>query len=251
MTPAEIAQDGSVVVRTLLAPERGLGEAVGRRRVATALGVATLAALLYAAVLVPRIDYQAVAAAKLERGERGEAGAAEVTQHAREEAVATARKLGHVSGFAGAALGPSVAALLASAFLFMGFRVAGARPGFKETLSATAHGLLPAFVSPLLAIPAVLARGQLAPDEAARLLPSSLAALAPAAPPPLAAALSAIDVFSLWSLALVALGMARASGASRRRAFAVTIVLFLAYVALVKVVPAAAMAGGPGPRGGP
>ena len=247
MTATELTQDGSVVVRTLVAPGRGLAEAVGRRRVATALGVATLAAVLYAGALVPRLDYDAVAAGKLDRGGPE---AAETTPHQREEAVATARKLGYVTGWAGAALGPSVAALLAAAFLFMGFRVAGTRPAFKETFAATVHGLMPSFLAPLLAIPAVLARGVVAPDEASRLLPSSLVALVPHAAPPLAAALSGLDVFSIWSLALVALGMARASGASRRRAFAVTVVLFLAYVALLKVVPAALMSGGPGPRGG-
>jgi hypothetical protein len=246
MTATELTQDGSVVVRTLVTPARGLAEAVGRRRAATALGVATLVALLHAAVLVPRLDYEAVAAARLER--RGpEAG--ETTPHQREEAVATARKLGYVAGWAGAALGPSFAALVAAAFLFVGFRVAGTKPAFRETFSATAHGLLPAFLAPFLAIPAILARGVVAPDEAARLLPSSLAALAPKVAPPLAAALSAVDLFSIWSVGLVALGMARASGASPRRALTVTIVLFLAYVALVRVVPAA-LAGGSGPRGG-
>lgn len=248
MTATELAQDGSVVVHTLFAPARGLAAAVERRRVATALGVATLVSLLFTAVLLPRLDYEAVAAGKLAAGEPQ---AAEPTAHEREEAVATARKLGHVGGWTGAALGPSAAALLAAAALFLGFRVAGTRPGFKETFAAVAHGMMPAWLAPLLAIPALLARGVLSPEEVPRLLPSSLAALAPAVPPPLAAALGAFDLFALWALALVALGMARASGASRLRAFTVTIVLFLAYVALLKVVPAAAMAGGAGPRGGP
>lgn len=246
-TTTELAQDGSVVLHTLLTPDRGLSDAVGRRRVSTALGVATLASLLFAAAVVPRLDYEKIAAAKLERGPE----AADTTQHEREEAVVTARKLGHVSGWAGAAVGPSLAVVLSAAFLFLGFRVAGTRPGFKETVAATAHGMMPAFLAPLLAIPAALSHAPLSPEDVPRLLPSSLAALVPAASPPLAAALSALDVFSLWALALVALGMARASGASRTRAFAVTLVLFVSYVALLKVVPAAVMAGGPGPRGGP
>jgi hypothetical protein len=251
MTSTELAEDGSVVLQTLAAPGRGLAEAVTRRRAATALCVATLAALLHAWAIVPRIDYQAVAASKLERA-GPEAG--ETTAHQREEAVQTARKLGQIAGWGGAALGPTVLALAAAAFLFVGFRVAGTRPAFRETFAATAHGLLPSFLAPLLAIPAVLARGVIPPDEASRVLPSSLAALVPRAAPPLVAALSAVDLFSIWSLVLVALGMARASGASRRRAFAVTIVLFVSYVALLKVVPAALFGGGhgpPGPRGGP
>jgi hypothetical protein len=78
-------------------------------------------------------------------------------------------------------------------------------------------------------------------------LPSSAAALLPqGAPAPAIAGLSALELFTVWSVALVASGMAIASGASRARALTVTIVLFLAYVALFKVVPAASLAAGPG-----
>jgi len=251
MTTTELAQDGSVVVRTLLAPGRGLAEAIGRRRVATALGVATLVSIVFAGVLAPRLDYDAVVARKLARATpEAETEAVELTQHQREEAVATARKLGNVSTWTAAALWPSVAALLAAAALFVGFRVAGTKPAFKETFAAVAHGMMPVWLAPLLAIPAVVVRGTLTPDEVPRLLPSSLAALVPAAPPPLLAALGALDLFSLWALALVALGMARASGASRRRALAVTTVLFVAYVALLQISLPALLAGGPGPNGG-
>jgi len=248
MAATEIAQDGTVVVRTLVAPARGLAEAVGRRRVATALLVATLASLLHVAVLEPRVDYEAVAAAKLARNPQ----AAEMTQHDREEAVATARKLGHVAGFGGALLGPAFGTLIVAAFLFLGFRVAGTKPAFKPTYAATVHGMMPVLLAPLLAIPAILARGLVGPQDAAHLLPSSPAAFFPGAPPPLAGALSALDVFALWSVALLALGMARASGASRRRAFVVTLVLFLSYVAVFQVALPALLSGGPGPgpRGG-
>jgi hypothetical protein len=175
-----------------------------------------------------------------------------MTPFQREELVARARKIGTIAGWAGAAVKPAVFAVAAAAFLFLGFRVAGTRPGYRETLSVTAHGMLPVWLSSLLAIPALVARAPLAPDEVPRLLPSSLATFAPAAPPPLAAALSSFDLFALWAVVLVATGMARASGASRRRAFAVTAVLFLASVALLKVVPAALAAGGAGgPGGGP
>jgi hypothetical protein len=111
--------------------------------------------------------------------------------------------------------------------------------------------MMPVFLAQLLAVPAILSRGTIAPRDAASLVPSSLAALAPQAPPALAGLLSSLDLFALWAVALVALGMARASGASRLRAFTVTLVLFASYVALVKVAGPALLAGGPGPRGGP
>ncbi|BDG03265.1 YIP1 family protein [Anaeromyxobacter oryzae] len=198
-----------------------------------------------AAVVVPRVDYGAAADAKLQPGPEGQ----EPTPFEREQAAVTARKLGQIAGWAGALALPSLLALAAAGFLALGFRVAGTRPPFRGTLAVVAHGMLPVWLGGLLAIPAAIVRAPIPPMQAGRLVPSSLAALLPpGAPPPLWAFLSAFDLFGLWSVALVALGMARLSGASRARAFTVTVVLFLAYVALLKVVPAAQLAaGGPGP----
>ena len=243
MTTTELLQDGTVVARALAAPGRGIAEAVERRRALTALCIATAASLLFAAVAVPRVDYEAAA----QRRARGPE-AQEQTQFQREESVATARKLGHITGWAGAALAPALLAAGAAALLFAGFRVAGTRPALKETFAVAAHGTLPVWLGGLLAIPAALARAPIPPDDLPRLLPSSLAALAPRAAAPLAAALSGVDLFALWAVALVATGMARASGASRARAFTVTLVLYAAAIALLKVVPAAVLGG---PRGAP
>jgi hypothetical protein len=239
MSAPEIASDGTVVLHALASPTRGFAAVVGRRRAAVALVLATAASLAAAAVVIPRIDYTDVARVEVRPGE-------EPTPAQREEAARTARAIGEVKGYAGAVALPSLGALAAALLLFLGFRVAGTRPGFKETFAVTAHGMLPVWIGRLLAIPAAVARAPLRPDEAAALLPSSLAGLLPAgAPPPLAAAVSALDLFVLWALVLVTLGMARASGASRARAAAVTAILFLAAVAILKVVPAA---GGPGLR---
>jgi hypothetical protein len=111
--------------------------------------------------------------------------------------------------------------------------------------------MLPVWLSHLLLIPAAVVQAPFAPSAVGKLLPSSLAAILTSLPPPALAAAGAFDVFALWGLYLTGSGMAKAAATSRRRAFAVTIVLFVSYVALLKVVPAALSAGKPGPRGGP
>ncbi len=244
MTASELAGDGAVIARTLAAPAAGLAAAVARRRSLTALVASTLAALAFAAVAVPRVDHDRAAAAKIDRGPK----AAEMTPHAREEAFATARKVGALAAWAGAAAGPTLAALGAAAALFLAFRVAGTRPPFRETFAASAHGLLPIWLSSLLAIPAVLSHAPVPVEDLATLLPSSAAALLPrGAPAAIVGALGGVDLFALWAVALVATGMARASGASRRRAAVVTLVLYAAWVAIARVaLPALA---GAGPRG--
>ncbi|HSN92976.1 MAG TPA: YIP1 family protein [Anaeromyxobacteraceae bacterium] len=241
MPSPEIAIDGSVILETFLAPARGLARAVERRRSLVALVVATALALGHAAAAAPRLDVRREVTARLDRSPEG----ADMTPHQREEAVATARRVAVVGVWAGAALSPSFLAVLAAVFLWLGFRVAGTAPAFRPTLSAVAHGMLPVWVGGFLAIPALLAREAMGAEELSRLLPSDPTFfLPPGAPPAALAALGALDLFHLWGLVLVAGGMARVSGATRRRAAAVTVVLWLAYVALFQIVPAAA-------RGGP
>lgn len=241
MPAPDISQDGTVVLSILLRPSRGLAEVAARRRAAVALLVATIASLLFATVAIPRTDFEAEAAAKIDAGP----GAAELTPFQRDEALATARKIGVVKGWMWAATGPALLALLAAAFLWAGFRVAGTAPSFKGALAVVAHGMLPVWLGQLLALPAVVLRAPVAPEVVARILPSSLAALVPGPlAPPLVAALGAIDLFALWALALVALGMARVAGASRARAFVVTTILWLAFVAVVRIA-LPLLAGGP------
>lgn len=249
MNASEITTDGAVLLHAMAAPGQGFGRVAERRRAGLALALATAASLLTAAAVIPRVDFGAAAL----RGDGS--GDAEQTESQRQEAAVTADKLGHITGWAGAALLPSAMAVAAAGALFAGFRVAGTRPDLRPTLAVTAHGMLPVWLGGLLAIPAAVAHAPVPPEDVPRLVPSSLAALLPAgAAPPLVAALSALDLFTLWALALVVVGMSRVSGASRTRALLVTLILFGAYVALLKVVPAAVSGGGgpgPGSRGGP
>ncbi len=248
MTASDIASDGRVIARTLTAPALGLASAVERRRSLSAILLATLAALAFASVSVPRVDYETAAAAELAKQPK----AAEMTPHDREEAIATARKLGQLGGWAGALAGPALQALGVALALFLAFRVAGTRPAFRETFAVAAHGLLPVWLARLLAIPAALARAPIPADQAASLLPASPAALLPpSAPPALAGALGALDLFALWALVLVATGMARASGATRRRAAAVTMLLYVAWVAVARIALPAAVAAATSPGGAP
>jgi hypothetical protein len=240
MTRTDLTEDGAVLVATLTAPWRGLEAVVTRRRSLTALLAATLASLLVALVTVPRIDF---ARGGVPLGPE----AANMTQFQVAEAEAQAAKLGTVAGYAGAGFGPALAILGSALACWLAFRVAGTRPGLKDSLAVTAHALLPLFLAQLLTVPAVLLRAPLGPQEVGRLLPSSLAALLPAGASPIAlAAASSLDLFTLWALVLLVLGMARVAGSSRLRAALVVAVLWAAQIALLKIAPAAMAAGGPG-----
>jgi hypothetical protein len=239
MSRTDLKEDGAVAVAVLTTPRRGLDLAVTRRRSLVAILIATAASLLFAAIAVPRLDFEKAASKRLETGPE----AAEMTPFQREEAVEQARKVGSIAVYAGSAFSPALSVLVAAFFLWLGFKVAGTSPPFKGTLAVAAHGLLPTLLAPILMLPAIFMKAPIDPEALTRLLPSSLAAFLPEQASPVAlAAAASFDLFSFWSLALVAMGMARLSGASPRRATAVTVVLWLAFVGLLRIAPAAALA---------
>jgi hypothetical protein len=239
MSRTDLALDGSVLLATLTRPAHGLQAVTARRRSLVALLVATLASLLFTAAAVPRLDFSRAGPP----GGPGGQAAEELTPHQQEEARAQAAKIGAVAGYANALLGPALVVLGTALALWLAFKVAGTKPELKTTVAVSAHAFLPLFLAQLLALPALLLRAPLAPQDLASLLPSSLASFLPPGGSPIAAALaSSLDLFTLWTVALLVLGMARAAGASRLRAAVVVGVLWAAQIALLKIAPAAAAA---------
>jgi hypothetical protein len=241
MSASDLMTDGTVVLRTLARPGLGLARVAERPRAAAALLLSTLLALGAAAAVVPRTDYGAGAdGAPPADGQ----AAAEPTEYEREQAALAAHKLGALADWAGAALLPSLLAVGVAAALAVGFRAAGAPTTFRPALAVAAHGTVPLWIARALAVPAALAHAPVPRADVPGLLPSSAAALLPAgAPPALLGALGGLDLFALWAAWLLALGMARATGASRTRALAVTLGLYLAWIALARVALPSMLAG--------
>lgn len=222
----------SAVARSLIQPGRALSTVPSRRTLVAALAAATLASLLAAAVVIPRVDHARAADLRIS----AKPGAAEMTPHAREEAIATSVKVARLGAWSKAMFVPALRALGIAFAAFVAFRVAGGRPTFADSIAASSLAVLPLALRDLLAIPAALVRGTIPPADAAHLLPSSLAALLPpGAPAPLVGAAGGFDLFGLWCAALLALGMATASRVSLGRAAVVVAVLFIALVAVADV----------------
>jgi len=172
MLLADIARDASLAGEALVDPVAG---AAGRGRPLTALGLAVVAAVAFAAVAAPRTDFAAAAALALDRSPK----AAEMTPHDREEALALAAKLGRMRLWTDASLGTALAAAAVAGALWAAFRLAGARPAFRATFAVAAHGMLPGAVGRLLAIPAALAHAPLRPSDLGGRLPFSSSRRAP------------------------------------------------------------------------
>jgi hypothetical protein len=130
--------------------------------------------------------------------------------------------------------------LLISAMFWGLANVAGGEIGFKRSLAVTAHGLMPNAVSSLLTIPVILGRQEIEVAEAQNgLLASHLAVFAPEdAPAWLTALLARVDLFSLWTLALLVIGFAIVARLSKGAAVGVVALLWLLWVGLMVGVAA-------------
>ena len=241
MSTASVLASTRLVGRTVVAPSLGLAEVVTRRSILPALLGASLACLVHAGMLQTRIDVTSTVDPLPASADKPP-----MTPHELEEALATAHKMAVVKAYAGAAAGPALSALGLTVALRLGFAVSTRRPGFVPTLAVASYAQLPSALAKLLTVPALLSRASVTPAELDNLLPSHLAALTGVtAPPALAGALSAVDLFSLWALVLVVLGMRIVSGTSLARAIATVVVLWLAYVGVVDVALPSLLAGGP------
>lgn len=130
--------------------------------------------------------------------------------------------------------------------LFWGLAsLAGGEIGFLRSLAVTLHGLMPGAVASLLTIPVILGRAEIGVAEAQHgLLASHLAVLAPEdAPVWLTALLARVDLFSLWSLVLLAIGFRVVAGLSKGASAAIVIVLWLLWVGLMVGLTAIGFAG--------
>lgn len=216
----------------LLHPSTMLPRVAEQRQYWVPLLLATAAALVFSIVAVPRIDFERAAADALDRTE----GAAQMTPHDREVKIEQARKVAALASYTGAAFGTGLSALIAAFGVFLAFRVVGQKPGFAPTFTVLCWALLPGAIESILSVPALLVRGTIPVEQLPALFPANLGTFLPAgAEGPLASFLGAVDLFSLWSVWLVAMGMAGVAQVSRRRAVVTTVVLWLAYVAVFRV----------------
>lgn len=176
----------------------------------------------------PKIDWEDVVRTQMERSGQ-DVPAAQIDQ-----AVAMWEKIGPFLTYVGPLM--LALAILVFALVFWGaFTVAGGQPGFKRSLAVVSHAMLPLVVSALLSIPVVMSVDTIGAEqlESGSYLQSSLAAFAPDdVGPVLLALLSKLDVFTLWTVVLIAIGFRFAAGVPPRTAALTAGLLWLLYIAI-------------------
>ena len=214
---------------TLWAPGRALKEAADGRLFFWPLLLATVIGVGFTALYLQRTDFVAIADKQLDKLPAEDL--VKMTPHEREEKVEQAGKLAVIGAYFSVAVGPAFLSLITALALWLGFKVAGGKPTFMGSFAVVAHTTLVGGIKSLLSIPALFQRDKLELEEVFKLLPSSLAALAPDGTPlPHLALLSSVDLFALWALVMTCIGMAYVGKVSMVRSTVVNVILWASFV---------------------
>ncbi len=136
-------------------------------------------------------------------------------------------------GVVAAALGPAAVTVFFAALFWLLWKLFGSDVMFVQTFGVTTHAFLPSALGGLLLLPPVLSRAKIDPRTVATLVRSNLSFLTdPVAHPVRASLLQSFDIFSLWTLALLVVGVSAATRTPRARTATVLIVLWILYIAV-------------------
>ncbi len=224
------APQGSVVQslwEVLLAPEKTFRALAARPRWLPALLLLVVSALALSVIITPRLDMKQVVREAIE--ESGQ----EVSVAQLERQVEMADKFKWVGTGAQVVLQPAVYLLMAGLFLVV-LRLVGSEIDFRRSLTVSVHGMMPFVLATLLTLPVVLSRAELSMQEvrSGGFLRSNLAAFAPESTgKAMLSLLSSIDLFSLWSIALLAIGYRVVGRVSKAAAWGVVVALWALFVA--------------------
>ena len=175
------------------------------------------AALALSLVVTPRLDMKQVMREAIE--DSGQ----DISAAQLERQVQMAEKFKWVGTASQVVLQPAVYLLMAGIFLVV-LRLAGSEIDFRRSLSVSVHGMMPFLVATLLTLPVVLSRAELSLKDVQAFASDSTAK-------PLMALLSSIDLFSIWTIVLLAIGFRVDGRVSKAAAFGVVIGLWAIVVA--------------------
>lgn len=125
--------------------------------------------------------------------------------------------------------------LLVALLFWVTFRLAGGELGFPGGFSVSLHAFVPQGLKALLAIPVVLGQDAIDPEAAQRgsFLASNLGFLAPEdASQTLVTLLTSLDLFTLWSVALLVIGYSVVARVSKGLAAGIVVVAWLLWIGI-------------------
>lgn len=239
----------SLPARVVVDPVESVPTAVASRRWLWPLLILCLTSAFSGVAFASRFDAQAAVLSSL--AQTGELET--ITDHDLAEKIVRSQHLAVVSGVAkGVFVMPFFVFLIAAAVKFASWLI-GRKTKFVQLFTGVSVAFLPIALANLLFGICALAQLSIPLEAAKTLLPSSLGALIHVHSPKVGRLLAGVDFFNLWTVGLLGLGYAEASGMKKGRALIFVLILYVCFVG-VFMVGLPAMAGahpGGGPHGGP
>jgi|HubBroStandDraft_3_1064219.scaffolds.fasta_scaffold09275_3 hypothetical protein len=210
----------------LVAPAKTFESIARRPTWALALALHVVLGVAVAFVAIQHTDLGAAVRERLEKS------GTTLSPEQMEQQVAVTEKFSKVLVPVSALIIVPVVSLLIALVFWLLLKAVGGELRYPVSLSVTLHGMMPQVIAALLALPLMAMHGLYSQDELKRgVVASSPAFLAPeGASPALVALLTSLDLFSLWSLALLVIGYRRTARTSTAATAGVAIGAWLLYV---------------------
>ena len=181
--------------------------------------------LAFTAVLLPKIDYERMIRARLERGGQP------VPEERVQSIVAQQKKFAPVLYNAIAVVSPAIVSLVVGLVFWGSFKAFGWDMSFRQSFGVTTHAFLPSVLGSLLFLPVLMRQETVDPQTMQDLFLSNLGFLVDRhTSPAVHSILQSIDLFSIWNVVLFVIGYAAAAKVSRKKAASVVVTLWAIYV---------------------
>lgn len=230
--------EGGRLIGVFFSPGKGFADIARHPHWWVPVILIALLGTVYLNIFTQRVGWESVIRPTIERLSSAQA----MTTQQREQAIARAARLYKYLGYGGSAVGTLFYVFIVAVLLMFLFdTMMSAGIGLKRMMAIVAYGFLPMVIQTLLSLVVLLLKD---PDEFNLQNPLTFnvgAYLSPDSPAALRALGSSIDLFSLWIMVLLAIGV---SSTARKVSFGKALTTIMASWALFVCLKTAAAAAG-------
>jgi hypothetical protein len=215
------------IAGVLFSPAETFADIARRPDVIGPLAIILILGYIATALMIPKMDIGAITTMQAEQMRKQNPN---MSEEQIEQAGRIASAAAKVFGW----LGPIVMVIwyaIVAGALLLAFRLFGGQGTYKQAFSTTLYAWMPLVLFTILMAVVVMARGTFDPTTAATLVKSNPAFLVDMKEQPvLFSLLSSFDIFTIWTVALLAIGFATLSKTSIGKAFGIVISLWLCMI---------------------
>lgn len=212
------------IAGVLFAPADTFRDIARKPDILVPLIIMVVIGFICAAILVPRMDFDAMMQEQMAQSGR------QMSEADMERASKMGAAFGKVMAFASPILGVAVWAIIAGVLL-LAHRLFGGEGNYKQAFSTTIYAWVPQAISGVVLTIVAAAKGEVNPATMQTLVKSSPAFLVEMSDNPvLFSLLSSLDLFTIWTLILLVIGFSTLSRLSRGKSAAIVISLWLVIV---------------------